>query len=79
MSSLILGSLRESSKTDHPVIDRFRFPGLGILAARLGRAVYHLLRKGESFDEERFWNGGGSRARTGSSSLSAPEVAHAGD
>ena len=52
---------------------------LGILAARLGRAVYHLLRKGESFDEERFWNGGGSRARTGSSSLSAPEVAHAGD
>jgi transposase len=52
---------------------------LGILAARLGRAVYHLLRKGESFDEDRFWNGGGSRARTGSSSLSAPEVAHAGD
>jgi transposase len=33
---------------------------LAILAARLGRAVYHLLRKGEVFDEERFW---GSRAR----------------
>ena len=34
--------------------------GLAILAARLGRAVYHLLRKGEVFDEERFW---GQRAR----------------
>src|SRR5262245_41108209 len=29
--------------------------GLAILAARLGRTVYHLLRKGEVFDEERFW------------------------
>ncbi|HKB42186.1 MAG TPA: transposase, partial [Gemmataceae bacterium] len=28
---------------------------LAILAARLGRAVYHRLRKGEVFDEERFW------------------------
>jgi transposase len=28
---------------------------LAILAAKLGRAVYHLLRKGEVFDEERFW------------------------
>jgi transposase len=34
--------------------------GLAILAARLGRAVYHLLRKGAVFDEERFW---GQRAR----------------
>jgi hypothetical protein len=34
---------------------------LAILAARLGRAVYHLLRKGEVFDEERFW---GNRQRT---------------
>jgi transposase len=32
---------------------------LGILAARLGRAVYHLWRKGEAFDEERF--GGAAR------------------
>jgi len=31
---------------------------LGILAAKLGRAVYHLWRKGEAFDEERFWQGG---------------------
>jgi transposase len=30
---------------------------LGILAARLARAVYHRLRKQEAFDEERFWNG----------------------
>ena len=30
---------------------------LGILAARLARAVYHLLRKQEAFDEERFWHG----------------------
>jgi transposase len=30
---------------------------LGILAARLARAVYHMLRKQEAFDEERFWNG----------------------
>jgi transposase len=30
---------------------------LGILAARLARAVYHMLRKEEAFDEERFWGG----------------------
>jgi transposase len=30
---------------------------LGILAARLARAVYHMLRKKEAFDEERFWSG----------------------
>ena len=30
---------------------------LGILAARLARAVYHMLRKQEAFDEDRFWNG----------------------
>lgn len=30
---------------------------LGILAARLARAVYHMLRKREAFDEERFWKG----------------------
>jgi transposase len=51
---------------------------LAILAARLGRAVYHLLRKREAFDEERFWQGGGGRVATGSSSLSPKEVRHAG-
>jgi transposase len=30
---------------------------LAILAAKLGRTVYHLLRKGLVFDEERFWGG----------------------
>jgi hypothetical protein len=52
---------------------------LAILAAKLGRAVYHLLRKREAFDEERFWQGGTGRGGTGSSSLSGAEVCHAGD
>ncbi len=30
---------------------------LAILAAKLARAVYHLWRKGEAFDEDRFWQG----------------------
>src|SRR5205823_2985415 len=30
---------------------------LGILAARLARAVYHMLRKHEALDEDRFWHG----------------------
>ena len=30
---------------------------LGILAARLGRAVYHMLRQKKAFDSNRFWNG----------------------
>ena len=30
---------------------------LGILAAKLARAVYHLGRRGEAFDEARFWAG----------------------
>ena len=29
---------------------------LGILAAKLGRAVYHVLTKKVAFDESRFWN-----------------------
>src|SRR4029077_15611954 len=40
---------------------------LAILAARLGRAVYHMLRKGEAFDEARFWGGASKPAATGSS------------
>ena len=35
---------------------------LGILAARLARAVYHMLRKQQAFDEKRFWNGRASPA-----------------
>jgi transposase len=30
---------------------------LAVLAAKLARAVYHLWRKQEAFDEERFWSG----------------------
>jgi len=30
---------------------------LGILAAKLARAVYHIWRKQQAFDEERFWSG----------------------
>jgi transposase len=53
---------------------------LAILAAKLGRAVYHMLRKREAFDEGRFWQGSTARAATGSSSLSrAEEGRHAGD
>jgi hypothetical protein len=36
---------------------------LAILAARLARAVYHLWRKGEAFDETRFWQGKPATAR----------------
>jgi transposase len=37
-----------------------RGPGkaMRVLAAKLGRAVYHMLRKQEAFAEERFWNSG---------------------
>jgi hypothetical protein len=53
---------------------------MGILAARLARAVYHMLRKGEAFDEERFWSGGVTPNTTGASSLSrTKEASHAGD
>jgi len=36
-----------------------RGPGkaMAILAAKLGRAVFHMLRKKEAFAEERFWGG----------------------
>ena len=30
---------------------------LGILAARLARSVFHMIRKQEAFDEDRFWGG----------------------
>jgi transposase len=38
---------------------------LGILAARLARAVYHLWRKQEAFDEARFWQGQGTDVPVG--------------
>jgi transposase len=56
---------------------------LGILAARLARAVYHLWRKAEAFDEDRFWGerqpASTGKGTTGSSSLSGAqeEASHA--
>lgn len=54
---------------------------LAVLAARLARAVYHLWRKAEAFDEDRFWGGrqpaGTSEGQTGSSSLLPAEASHA--
>ena len=50
---------------------------LAILAARRGRAVYHLRPKGEAVDADRFGSGA-RRSRTGSSSLSPKEARDAG-
>jgi len=47
-----------------------RGPGkaMSVLAAKLGRAVYHMLRKREAFAEDRFWNSG----RRAENQMSAP-------
>jgi transposase len=39
--------------------EKKRGPGkaLAILAARLARSIFHMLRKQEAFDEQRFWSG----------------------
>lgn len=55
---------------------------LAVLAALLARAVYHLWRKAEAFDEERFWGArqpaSAGKGQTGSSSLlGAEEASHA--
>jgi transposase len=36
---------------------------MSVLAAKLGRAVYHMCRKEEAFDEERFWHSAGREER----------------
>jgi transposase len=72
-------SPRAKKWKDKQAAKRGEGKALGILAARLARAVYHLLRKQEAFDEERFWQGGSGRTRTGSSSLSRSEARHARD
>ena len=41
---------------------------LGILAARLARSVFHMIRKQEAFDEERFWGGQAHEAEPSASS-----------
>jgi transposase len=50
---------------------------LGILAARLGRAVYHMLRQKQAFDPKRFWNGepGVTPARLKKSAVKRPRRA----
>jgi transposase len=45
---------------------------LGILAARLARSIFHMIRKQEAFDEERFWNGAGNEAQPTTPSKLAP-------
>jgi len=47
---------------------------LGVLAARLGRSVYHMLRKEEAFDEERFWHGAAPLGRKPSASGASADV-----
>jgi transposase len=58
--------LRESARAKAGLARREKEHGkkraLGALAARLGRAVYHLLRKGEACDEGRFFASGGQAA-----------------
>ncbi len=71
------GSARAKQWKQKQQARRGEAKALAILAARLARAVYHLLRKSEAFDETRFWEGGGRRSVTGSSSLSAAEACHA--
>jgi transposase len=44
---------------------------LGVLAARLGRAVYHMLRKKTAFEEERFWHGEGVSRKQSASEAKA--------
>jgi transposase len=44
---------------------------MSVLSAKLGRTVYHLLRKQEVFDEERFWNDGGRARKQGSAGAGA--------
>jgi len=81
---LLRGSERAKRFKEKQAKKRGEGKVLAVLAARLARAVFHLWRKGEAFDEDRFW-GGPSRPpagkeKTGSSSLSrAGEVAHAAD
>ena len=72
---------RERAKTwkQRQAAQRGEGKALAILAARRGRAVYPMLRKGEAFDAERFGQGRTPTSRTGSSSLSQKESAPVGD
>ena len=75
---LFLRSSERAKKWKHKqAAQRGEGKALAIRAARLGRAVYHLLRKGEAVDADRFGSGA-RRSRTGSSSLSPKEARDAG-
>jgi transposase len=73
------GSERAKRWKQKQAAQRGEGKALAILAAKLGRAVYPILRKGEAFDEARFGGGSAAAAATGSSSLSRAETGHAGD
>jgi transposase len=53
-----------------------RGKAMSVLAAKLGRSVYHLLRKQEEFDEDRFWNS--NRHAANQTAPARPSVASAG-
>ena len=57
------GSERAKRWKERQAKKRGEGKALAILAARLGRAVYHLWRKREAFDEARFWQGSGVTAK----------------
>jgi transposase len=76
------GSERAKRWKERQVKKRGEGKALAVLAARLARAVYHLWRKGEAFDEDRFWGGpvrhASGKDKTGSSSLlGVGEASHA--
>jgi transposase len=75
------GSERAKRWKERQVKKRGEGKALAVLAARLARAVYHLWRKREAFDEDRFWGGkarpAGAKDQTGSSSLFVGEASHA--
>lgn len=52
---------------------------LGILAARIGRAVYHMLRQRRAFDLQRFWNGEPAQAAAPTKAKARPSAKKASD
>ena len=76
---LLRSSERAKRWKQRPAGQRGEGKALAILAAKLGRAVYHLLRKREAFDEGRFWQGASRGVATGSSSLCHAGAGHARD
>jgi transposase len=61
---LLLASARAKQWKEKQLKKRAEKSVLAVLAARLARAVYHLWRKKEAFDETRFWQGQGVRGPT---------------